>query len=111
MAANGIFPRFVEEAWKNYEAGRDSLNDLLLAAKEDPLPPEVVVDPDLGSLEAYVKDCLSFERYDFYEKKEYDLRNVVIEDRFYARSVTINFRKILFDIVALNPRRRRRRGR
>ena len=111
MAANGIFPRFVEEAWKNYEAGRDSLNDLLLAAKEDPLPPEVVVDPDLGSLEAYVKDCLSFERYDFHEKREYNLRNIVIDDRFYARSVTINFRKILFDIVALNPRRRRRRGR
>ncbi|HUK79188.1 MAG TPA: helicase-related protein, partial [Nitrososphaerales archaeon] len=41
MAANGIFPRFVEEAWKNYEAARDSLNDLLLASKEESLPREV----------------------------------------------------------------------
>jgi HrpA-like RNA helicase len=109
MATNGIFPRFVEEAWKNYEAARDSLNDLLLATKDEPLPKEVVVDPNLNRLEAYLTDCLSFERYDFYEKGEYDLRSIIIEDRFYARSVTINFRKILFDVVALNRRRRRHR--
>ena len=107
MAANGIFPRFVEEAWKNYEAARDSLNDLLLASKDEPLPIEVVVDPNLNSLEAYLTDCLSFERYDFYEKGEYDLRSIIIEDRFYARSVTVNFRKILFDVVSLGRRRRR----
>ena len=109
MAANGIFPRFVEEAWKNYEAARDSLNDLLLASKEESLPREVVVDQDLDRLEAYLSDCLSFERYDFYEKNDYDLRSLTIEDRFYARSVTINFRKILFDVVALGRRRRLRR--
>jgi len=106
MAANGIFPRFVEEAWKNHEAARDSLNDLLLAWKKAPLPREVVADPDLDGLEAYLADCLSFERYDFYEKGDYDLRNLTIEGRFYARSVTVNFRKILFDVVA--PGRRRR---
>ena len=106
MEVNGIFLRFVEEAWKNYEAARDSLNDLLLASKDRPLPKEVVVDPDLSRLEAYLTDCLSFERYDFYEKGEYDLRSIIIEDRFYARSVTVNFRKILFDAVALHGRRR-----
>ena len=111
MAANGIFPRFVEEAWKNFEAARDSLNDLLVSSKNVPLPPDVVVDPDLSQLESYLTDCLSFERYDFHEKGEYDLRSILIEDRFYARSVTVNFRKILFDVVALNPGRRRHRRR
>ena len=109
MAANGIFPRFVEEAWKNHEAARDSLNDLLLGWKAEPIPAEVVVDPDLSRLETYLADCLSFERYDFYEKGGYDLRSIVIEDRFYARSVTVNFRKILFDVVAPGRRRRHRR--
>ena len=112
MAANGIFPRFVEEAWKNYEAARESLNDLLVTSKAELLPVEVVVDPSLDGLEGYLSDCLSFERYDFYEKGGYELRNMVIEDRFYARSVTINFRKILFDVVALSRRRQHhRRGR
>jgi len=109
LAANGIFPRFVEEAWKNYQAARDSLNDLLLASKDELLQREVVVDPDLDRLESYLSDCLSFERYDFYEKGEYDLRSIIIEGRFYARSVTVNFRRLLFDVVALNRRRRRHR--
>ena len=109
MAVNGIFPRFVEEAWKNHEAARDSLNDLLLASKDEPLPDGVAVDPDLNSLELYLTDSLSFERYDSYEKGDYDLRSMIIEDRFYARSVTVNFRKILFDVVAFG--RRRHRGR
>jgi HrpA-like RNA helicase len=109
MAANGIFPRFAEEAWKNHEAARDSLNDLLLSWKSEPIPTEIVADPDLNRLESYLTDCLSFERYDFYEKNDYDLRSMIIEGRFYARSVTVNFRKILFDVVALDRRRRRRR--
>jgi hypothetical protein len=111
MATNGIFPRFVEEASKNYEAARDSLNDLLLASKDDPIPKEVMVDPDMWRLEAYLGDCLSFERFDFCEKGEYDLRSVVIEDRFYARSVTVNYRKILFDVVAPSRRKRGRHHR
>ena len=106
MAANGIFPRFVEEAWKNYESARDSLNDLLVASKSKPIRGDVVVDPDLDRLEASLSGCLSFERHDFYEKGNYDLRSMIIEDRFYARSVTINFRKILFDVVALRRRKR-----
>ena len=111
MTANGVFPRYVEEAWKNYGAARDSINDILGSSGEAPIPPDVVVDPDLRRLEAYLRDCLSFERYDFHEKGGYDLRNIAIEDRFYARSLTVNFRKILFDVVALDPRKRRRRGR
>jgi len=106
MAANGIFPRFVEEAWKNYESARDSLNDLLVASKSKSIRGDVVVDPDLDRLEASLSGCLSFERHDFYEKGNYDLRSMIIEDRFYARSVTINFRKILFDVVALRRRKR-----
>ncbi|MDG7013938.1 MAG: hypothetical protein JRN11_00855 [Nitrososphaerota archaeon] len=109
MSANGIFPRFVEEAWKNYEAARDGLSDLL-ASKKGPIPAEVVTDPDLAYLESYLADSLSFERYDFYERGGYDLRNLLVEDRFYARGVTINSRKILFDVVAL-PRRRHRHSR
>ncbi|MDG6914119.1 MAG: hypothetical protein JRN44_01715 [Nitrososphaerota archaeon] len=110
MSANGIFPRFVEEAWKNYGAACGSLNDLLLASKKEPIPPKVVVDPDPALLETYLSDSLSFERYDFHEKGGYDLRNLAIEDRFYARGVTINSRKILFDVVALSARTRHRRS-
>ena len=111
LAANGIFPRFVEEAWKSYGAAIDSLNDILLESKSEFIPKEVVIDPDLGRLEAYLADCLSFERYDFYQKAGFELRNMVIQDRFYARSVTINFRKVLSDVVALSPRRRHNRRR
>ena len=108
MASNGIFPRFVEEAWKNYRAAVDSLNDILTASKSEPVPTEVVVDPDLRRLEAYLSDCLSFERYELHEKGNYDLRSIAIEGRFYARSVTVNMRKILFDVVSLNPFRQHR---
>jgi len=110
MEANGIFPRFVEEAWKNYVAAIDSLNDIL-TPKSEPIPTEVVVDPDLNRLEAHLSSCLSFEGYDFHEKGGYDLRNMFIDGRFYARGVTVNFRKILFDIVGLESRRRRYRAR
>lgn len=109
MSSNGIFPRFVEEAWRNYAAAVDSLNDMLLASKADPIPKEVVVDPPMDRLESYLSDCLSFERHEFHEKGSYDLRGIVVEDRFYARSLTVNMRKILFDVVAPAPRRDGRR--
>ena len=110
LAKTGIFHRYVEEAAKSYEAARDSLNDLLAASKEEPIPPEVVVDPDIRLLESYLGDCLSFERFELYQKREFDLQSLYIDDHFYARSVTVNFRKILFDVVA-PPRVRRTRGR
>jgi len=108
LAANGIFVRFVEEAWKNYEAARGALNDLLVPSKKEPIPKDVLVNPDLLELEPYLQDCLSFERFDRHEASEYDLRRVVVEGRFYARSITMNYRRILFDIVALNMRKGRR---
>jgi HrpA-like RNA helicase len=111
MVATGVFPRFVEEAMKNYEAAIDSLNDLLSASKSEPLPKEVVTDPDMGRLESYLSDCLSYQRYELHEKGEYDLRGLAIYDRFYARSVTMNSRKILFDVVAPNAVRRKFHGR
>ncbi len=110
LAANGIFVRFVEEAWKNYEAAIEALNDLLLASKRELIPKEVLVDPDMTKLEQYLEDCLSFERFDLHEASEYDLRRVVVKGPFFARSITLNYRRILFDIVALN-RRGRRHGR
>ena len=110
LTANGIFSRFVDEAWKNYRAAIDSLNDLLLPNSE-PIPTEVVVDPDPDHLEAYLSDCLSFEIYDYHERGAYELRGITIDDRFYARSVLVNFRKILFDVVAMSPRGSRRRSR
>jgi HrpA-like RNA helicase len=110
LAANGIFIRFVEEALKNYEAARGALNDLQLASKKEPIPKEILVDPDLLSLESYLEDCLSFERFDLHEASEYDLRRVVVEGPFFARAITMNYRRILFDIVAINAKRGRHLG-
>ncbi len=105
LAANGIFLRFVEEAWKNFEAARESLNDLLTSARREPIPKEVVVNPDIVRLESYLEDTLSYEKFDLHEASEYDLRHVEIEGRFLARAVTMNYRRILFDIVGLRSRR------
>jgi HrpA-like RNA helicase len=103
LAANGIFLRFLDEAWKNYEAARDALNDLLLGWKKEPMPKEVFVDPDVSKLKPYLSDCLSFEQFDLYEKANFDsLDSLVIEDEFFARRVTMNYRPILFDIVAMD---------
>ncbi len=101
LVANGVFIRFVEEAWKNHEAAREALNDLLLSWNKDPIAKEVFVDPNVFELRPYLEDCLSFEKFDLYEKAEYDL-HVLIEDEFFARRVTMNYRPILFDIVAMN---------
>ncbi len=112
LVANGFFIGFVEEAWKNYEAAREALNDLLLSSKKEPMSREVVVDPDVFKLKPYLEDCLSFERFDSSERNEQDLREMVIEGQFFARTLTINYRRILFDIVAMNStRKRRHRGR
>ncbi len=111
LSRNGVFHRYVEEAWKNYEAAREALNDILAASNDEPIPTEVAVDPEMHLLESYLADCLSFERFDLHEKGEYDLRSLVIEDSFYARSVTVNYRKILFDVVAPPAGRRGRRRR
>ncbi len=111
LVANGIFIRFVEEAWKNYESAREALNDVLLSSKQEPIPREVLVDPDVLKLKRYLEDCLSFEEFSPYEKTEYNLRDIVIEGPFFARRVTMNYSRILFDVVALNrPKEHRHRG-
>jgi HrpA-like RNA helicase len=101
LVNNGIFPRFIEEAWKNYEAARESLNDIL-APKRERIPRDIVSEMNASTLESYLKDCLTFERYYLHEADEFGIDNINIEGDFFARSLTMNFRKILFDIVALN---------
>ena len=108
LVANGLFAGFVEEAWKNYEAARGALNDLLRSSKKKPIPKEVVVDADVTKLKPYLEDCLSFERYGLKERNGQDLREMNIEGPFFARALTINYKRILFDIVALKASSRRR---
>src|SRR5207249_8284428 len=68
LVANGLFPGFVEEAWKNHEAAREALNDLLSASKKRPILKEVVVDADVTRLKPYLENCLSFERFGPHER-------------------------------------------
>jgi HrpA-like RNA helicase len=108
LVANGIFPVFVEEAWKNHEAAREALNDILSSSKKRPIPEEVAVDHDVNKLRPYLENCLSFERFRPDERNSRDLRDMRIEGQFFARALTINYRRILFDIVALNSQSKRR---
>ena len=106
LVANGVYLGFVEEAWKNFQAAREALNDLLAAEQKETIPSEVVVNPDVSKLRPYLEDCLSFERFEEHQKREHNLHEMVIEGPFYARTLTMNFRPILFDIVAVNyPRK------
>jgi len=102
LVDNGIFPRFLEEAWKNYDAARDSLNDIIKREGKE-IPREVISEIDSSKLEEYLKDCLTFEHYYLHEAKEFGLDDLKIEGDFYARSITMNFRKILYDVVAIEP--------
>jgi HrpA-like RNA helicase len=112
LIGHGIYLGFVEEAWKNYSAAREALNDLLVSSEKEPVPVEVVANPDVFKLEPYLEDCLSFQRFEEYEKKEHNLHDMVIEGQFFARTLTINYRRILFDIVAMNsPRKHHNRHR
>ncbi len=112
LVANGLFPGFVEEAWKNHEAAREALNDLLSQSKKRPIPREVVVDADPIELKPYLENCLSFERFGPHEREGHEFKEMSIEGPFYARSLTINYRRILFDIVAMNsPSKRRHQAR
>src|SRR5438309_5687552 len=108
MEANGLFPVYVEEAWKNHEAAREALNDLLRESKKQPIPKEVVIDADVSKLKLYLENCLSFERFGPHEKKGHEFQEMSIPGPFYARALTINYRRILFDIVAVNSPSKRR---
>ena len=107
LEANGLFPAYVEEAWKNHEAAREALNDLLQASKRQRLPREVVVDADANRLKQYLEDCLSFERFGPRQRKRSDLMEINVQGPFYARALTINYRRILFDIIAVYPLNKR----
>jgi hypothetical protein len=112
LVANGIFISFVEEASKNYEAAREALNDLLVPSRKEPIPREVLLDPDVFRLRPYLEDCLSFERFGLHEKNQHNLHELTIEGQFFARTVTMNYRRILFDVVAMNsPKKHRHQGR
>ena len=112
LVANGLFTVYVEEAWKNHEAAREALNDLLSSSKKRLIPKEVVVDADVTDLKPYLENCLSFEKFRRDEKNSRDLRDMRIEGQFFARALTINYRRILFDIVGMNsPSGRRRQTR
>ena len=102
LVANGLFPGFVEEAWKNHEAAIEVLNDLLGSSKKKLMPPEVVVDADVIKLKPYLENCLSFEKFRPDERNRHDLRDMRIEGPFFARALTINYKRILFDIVGMN---------
>lgn len=108
LVANGLFTVYVEEAWKNHEAAREALNDLLSTSNKKLIPKEVVVDADVIRLNRYLQSCLSFEKFRPDEKNSRDLRDMRIEGQFYARALTINYRRILFDIVGVNAPGRRR---
>ncbi|HZW55854.1 MAG TPA: helicase-related protein [Nitrososphaerales archaeon] len=106
LVTNGIFPRFVDEAWKDYEAARESLNDILAERGEPSIEREVLTNVEPKKLAPYLDDCLTFEKYYKHEAAEFGLvggnrANLRIEGGFYARSITMNYRKILFDIVAM----------
>src|SRR5881628_2133651 len=102
LVAKGLFPGFVEEAWKNHEAAREALNDLLHSSKKRLIPKEVMVDIDVAKLRPYLESCLSFERFGPHERKGHEFKEMSIEGPFFARALTINYRRILFDIVAVN---------
>src|SRR6266699_1536291 len=108
MEANGLFPVYVEEAWKNHEAAKEALNDLLRESKKQPLTKEVVVDADVSKLKLYLEKCLSFERFGPHERKGREFKEMSIEGQFYARALTINYKRILFDIIALDSPGKRR---
>jgi HrpA-like RNA helicase len=108
LVANGLFTVYVEEAWKNHEAARESLNDLLSSSKKRLIPKEVVVDADVTDLKSYLENCLSFEKFRPDEKNSRDLRDMRIKGQFFARALTINYRRILFDIVAVSSPSKRR---
>jgi len=109
LISAGVFLRFVEEAWKNHQAALEDLNDILRSSDKEPLNDEVPVDPDISRLRSYLEDSLSFRTFGLHEKGEFNLSHLDIRGSFLAREVTMNYRRILFDVVAL-PGKKKHRG-
>jgi hypothetical protein len=77
---------------------------VLSTQNRERIPREVLTDLESSRLRPYLKDCLSFEQYYLHEADQFGIdQNLEIDGDFFARSITMNFRKILFDIVAMNP--------
>ena len=69
---------------------------------KETIPREIVSEVSSPKLEEYLKDCLTFERFYLHEAPQFSIvDNLEIEGDFFARSLTMNYRKILYDIVAL----------
>ncbi|HET7404612.1 MAG TPA: hypothetical protein VFJ63_00675, partial [Candidatus Bathyarchaeia archaeon] len=112
MVTNGLYPEYVEEARKNYEAAIDALNDLFTASRKTLISREVVVDADPHRLKQYLETCLTFERFGPHETKGREFNEMNIKGPFYARTLTMNYRRILYDMIAVNlPGRNRHRSR
>jgi len=112
LIGHGIYLGFVEEAWKSYIAALEALNDVLSSSGREKVPREVVINPDVSRLRSYLEDSLSFERFELHQKREFNLNDMEIDGPFFARTLTINFRRILFDVVAMNsPGRNRHKHR
>jgi len=111
LISSGVFIGFVDEAWKNFESATDALNDMLVASGRTLIPESVLVDVDVSKLRPYLEDCLSFESFELHEKNPHDVRDMVIEGPFFARTLAINYRRYLFDIVAVNPSKKHSRRR
>jgi Helicase conserved C-terminal domain len=101
MVATGLFVGFVEEAWRNHEAARDALNDLLRSSNLETIPRGAVADVDVSSLRPYLEDSLSFEKFDPGEVDDRDITEMQVEGQFFARTFTINHRRVFFDIVSV----------
>ena len=111
LISSGVFIGFVDEALKNFESATDALNDMLVASGRTLIPESVLVDVDVSKLRPYLEDCLSFESFELHEKNPHDVRDMVIEGPFFARTLAINYRRYLFDIVAVNPSKKHSRRR
>jgi Helicase conserved C-terminal domain len=111
MAANGLYVGFVEEAWKNHEAARDTLNDLLRGSGLETIPKGIMVNADFSRLTAYLDDSLSFDRFGPRDLGDRDITDMEVEGEFYARTFTMNYRRIFFDMVAAGDGRGHRRDR
>ncbi len=50
-----------------------------------------------------------FEKFIVDERNRHDLRDMTVQGQFFARALTINCKRILFDIIGVNPGNKPRR--
>src|SRR2546428_13205310 len=103
-----LIPIYGDEPCNNHETSNVMLNALLRSSKNSPIPKEVVLYAAVNKLKPYLETCLSFERFGPHERKGHEFKEMSIEGQFYARTLTINYKRISFDIVALDSPDKRR---